>query len=269
MHSSSPPEPEGSLPRPEGAAPEGAAPEGAAPEGAAPEASWRRGWILGITHGAAAFVLALTYGTYAASVGIPAWVALLMSLLVFSGTAQFAFATTLAGGGGFPAAVGSAALINVRFLPMAANATTALRGGPLRRALEAQLTLDVSWAAGQRADGTVDRAIFMPSALVQFPCWLAGTAIGAFFAPDAEVLRATGLDVVFPAFFAMMLAMAVKKRPELRLPVGLCVVVTLAALAFLPSGTALLVGSLPGLLWGAMRKLPPAGGAGRETVVKS
>lgn len=226
------------------------------PPEATPPSKSSSPWGIALTQAVAAFVLALTFGTFASSIGIPPWAACLMSLLVFSGSAQFAFATTIATGGSFASGIGSAVLLNARFIPMAASSVTALRGGRLRRALEAQLTLDVSWASAQRPDGTVDRSIFMTSSLVQFPAWVAGTAVGAYLAPDAETMRMLGLDVVFPAFFAMMLAVAVRNRPELKLPLLLCVFVAGAALAFLPAGTALLAGSIPGLVWGALRSVP-------------
>ena len=81
----------------------------------------------------------MSFGAYAVTHGWPAGLTILMSLVVFSGSAQFAIVTAFAGGGLGPALV-SASLINLRFVPMAAATSTSLRGSRWRRALES-LTL--------------------------------------------------------------------------------------------------------------------------------
>ena len=59
----------------------------------------------------------------------------------------------LAAGGGVASAVSAGLLINARFLPMGLAMAPSLRGGPVRRAVEAQAMIDASWALAQRGDG--------------------------------------------------------------------------------------------------------------------
>ena len=71
---------------------------------------------------------------------------IVMSLLVFSGAAQFAALTVLTAGGGAVAAIAAGMLMNGRWLPMGLAVGPFLRGGPLRRAVESIAIVDSSFA---------------------------------------------------------------------------------------------------------------------------
>lgn len=209
---------------------------------------WRAGARAGITLGLAAASLGVSFGAYATLAGWPPLASILMSATVFSGSAQFAFITALTGGGGLLVGIGAGALMNLRFVPMAAAAARSLKGGPIRRALEGQAVVDGSWVAAQRPDGTTDREFMIGATLVQSPSWVAGTALGAFLTPSVETLYRLGLDVVFPCFFLLLLISALRSRPQ-HLPVALLAAV-IAGLALLavPVGVALLLSAAASLL---------------------
>lgn len=40
---------------------------------------------------------------------------------------------------------------------------------------------------------------------MQYPAWLGGTVLGVVFAPSPAVIETYGLDVIFPAFFLILL----------------------------------------------------------------
>ena len=61
---------------------------------------------------------------------------IVMSLIVFSGAAQFAALTVLTAGGGVVAAVAAGMLMNGRWLPMGLAVGPFLKGRPVRRSLE-------------------------------------------------------------------------------------------------------------------------------------
>jgi 4-azaleucine resistance transporter AzlC len=149
--------------------------------------------LVGVSFGVAAE--ALDWGVVAPVV---------MSVIVFSGSAQFASTGVLAAGGGIGAAVIAATLFNLRFLPLGLLAAPATRGGALRRALEGQAVVDASVIIGMR-DGVMHRGLLLGGTIPQFVGWVGGTAIGAAAGGvvDAEAL---GVDVVFPAFFLVLLA---------------------------------------------------------------
>ena len=114
------------------------------------------------------FALGVPFGILAEPV-MGAWAAVVMSILVFGGAAQFASVSALAAGGSVLSAVSAGLLINMRFLPMGLAVAPALRGGRLRRALEAQTMVDASWALASRGDGTFDRELMLGATFPQAP----------------------------------------------------------------------------------------------------
>ena len=176
----------------------------------APERSFRDGARAGLPYAAASTVLALSFGVVATDLGVPALAAVVMSAVVFAGSAQFAAVGILAAGGGVGAATAAAALMNSRFVPMGFALGPSLRGSRVRRALEGQAVVDSSWAMAARGDGRFDRPYLFGHTAVQYFGWVAGTA-GGVVAPDLDA-RALGLDAVFPAFFLTILVAEPRKR---------------------------------------------------------
>ncbi|MFH9400679.1 AzlC family ABC transporter permease [Streptomyces sp. NPDC017638] len=174
-------------------------------EGALSRQRLRAGLRVGLALGTASFLLAVSFGAVTQSQGWAAAGAVLCSMAVFSASAQFALVSTLGAGGGVASAVVAAALVNARFLPMGISASNALRGGRLRRAVEAQAVVDGSWAAAHRGGGRFDRRVLFAASAVQWVLWVAGTALGAVLAPSPRLLTSLGLDVVAPAMFLFLL----------------------------------------------------------------
>ncbi|MEV6930101.1 AzlC family ABC transporter permease [Dactylosporangium sp. NPDC051485] len=199
---------------------------------------WPKGLRVGVGLAAGAFLLAVGFGAFAVTHGWPAWLTITTSAVVFSGSAQFALVTALAGGGGLGPALTSAALMNLRFVPMAAATARFLPGGPLQRAAQGQAVVDGSWVAAQRPGGGLDRQLMFGATLVQWPAWILGTALGALVVPGGAALEATGLDVIFPGFFGLLLFDSLRASPRLA-PAGLLAAAIAATCRFLPSGIAL------------------------------
>ena len=153
----------------------------------------------------AAVVLSVSFGVLAREVGFSALGALVMSAVVFAGSAQFAAISIIATGGGIGAAIGAAALMNARFLPMGIAFAPSLPGRPLLRAAQGQAVVDASWALANLGDGRFDRHFLFGASAVQYVAWLGGTAIGAFGGDALGDPRDLGLDAIFPAFFLALL----------------------------------------------------------------
>jgi 4-azaleucine resistance transporter AzlC len=194
------------------------------------------------------FVLGVTFGALARAHGWGLGAPVVASLAIFSGSAQFALLTVLAGGGAAWTAVASAVLINLRFFPMALSAAPALRGGRTRRAVEAQTVVDGSWVLAHQGEGHFNRGVLFGSALAQWPAWVTGTILGVILAPSSRLLNATGLDVVFPAFFALLLFDEVRRARSARIVAVGAALITAALLLALPAGPALLGGATAALL---------------------
>ena len=193
-------------------------------------------------------VLGVTFGALARAHGWGLGAPVVASLAIFSGSAQFALLTVLAGGGAAWTAVASAALINLRFFPMALSAAPALRGGRTRRAVEAQTVVDGSWVLAHQGEGRFNRGVLFGSALAQWPAWVTGTILGVVLAPSTRLLNATGLEVVFPAFFALLLFDEMRHTRSARIAAAGAAVITAGLLLALPAGPALLGGAAAALL---------------------
>ena len=197
---------------------------------------------------ASTFVLGVTFGALAPAHGWGLGAPVVASLTIFSGSAQFALLTVLGSGAAAWTAVASAALINLRFFPMALSAAPALQGGRIRRAIEAQTVVDGAWVLAHQGEGRFNRGVLFGSALAQWPAWVTGTLVGVVLAPSIGLLNATGLDVVFPAFFALLLFDEMRHSRSARIAAAGGAVITAALLLVLPAGPALLGGAAAALL---------------------
>jgi 4-azaleucine resistance transporter AzlC len=146
----------------------------------------------------------VSFGVAANALGWGVVAPIVMSVIVYSGSAQFASMGVLAAGGGVGTAIAAATLANLRFLPLGLIAAPATRGGRLRRAAEGQAVVDASVLIGLR-DGVMQRGLLFGATIPQFVGWVGGTAIGAAAGGGIDA-EAWGVDVVFPAFFLVLLA---------------------------------------------------------------
>ena len=71
----------------------------------------------GLPYGAASLLLGFSFGVLARPLMGPV-AAIVMSTVVFAGSAQFAALAVLSAGGGAPAAIVAGMLLNLRFVPM-------------------------------------------------------------------------------------------------------------------------------------------------------
>ena len=167
--------------------------------------TFRDGLRAGLPVALAGSVLAMSFGVLAGDVGMPGWTAILMSVIVFAGSAQIAALGIIGAGGTLGAALGAAALMNSRFLPMGVAFAPSLPGGPLKRAAQGQTVVDVSLVIAVDGKGGFDRNLLFGSTLAQYVGWVSGTIVGVLAGPVLGDPKALGLDAIFPAFFLALL----------------------------------------------------------------
>jgi 4-azaleucine resistance transporter AzlC len=191
---------------------------------------YRAGLRAGVVFALPNFVLALSFGVLAGHLGWGAVAPIVASVVVFSGSAQFAIADVLGAGGTAAAAIVAAVLVNARFGVMGVAAASSFRGGRLRRAIEGQATVDASWALASRGPGRFDRELMIGATLPQYLSWVGGTMVGVA-AGDAIDAQALGLDVLFPAFF---LGLLIDELRNGRQHVGAAVIAATVAVVLIP-----------------------------------
>ncbi len=173
--------------------------------------------------------------------------AIVMSAIVYAGSAQFSAVAILAQGGGAGAAIVAAALMNSRFLPMGVALAPSLRGGVVKRALQGQTVVDASWALASRPDGSFDRGLLFGSSAAQYTTWVTGTAIGALWGEGLGNPHDLGLYALFPAFFLGLLLNEARSG-RARGVAALGALLALALVPFAPAGVPVLVASLAALV---------------------
>ncbi|MCW3014152.1 MAG: branched-chain amino acid permease [Solirubrobacterales bacterium] len=215
--------------------------------GTNPAASWRAGLRAGMPFAIASCLLAVSFGVLARQAGFSAVAAIVMSAVVFAGSAQFAAVSILGAGGGIGAAVSAAALMNSRFLPMGIALGPSLPGGPVRRALQGQAVVDASWAMANRGHGRYDRWFLFGSTAVQYVGWLGGTIVGALGGSLLGDPDALGLDAVYPAFFLALLFSELRDRRS-RGVAAAGALIALALVPITPAGVPVLAASAAAII---------------------
>ncbi|HEY6523211.1 MAG TPA: AzlC family ABC transporter permease [Solirubrobacteraceae bacterium] len=190
-------------------------------------------------YGAASLLLGLSFGVLARPLMGPA-ATIVMSTIVFAGSAQFAALAVLSAGGGAAAAIVAGMLLNLRFVPMGIAIAPSLRGGPLSRALRGQAIVDASWALANRGGGRFDIEYLLGSTLAQYPAWVGGTVLGVLAGGLIGNPRSLGLDAIFPAFFLGLLV-AEMRRPQARPVAALGAVIALVLIPLTPAGVPIIV----------------------------
>jgi 4-azaleucine resistance transporter AzlC len=192
-------------------------------------------------------ILAVSFGILAEEAGMSDLEAVIMSAIVFAGSAQFTAISILAQGGGAGAAVAAAALMNSRFLPMSAAVGPSFSGSALKRALKGQAVVDHSWALSSKGDGTFDQHLLLGASAIAYVTWVSGTAAGALWGDVLGDPNALGLDAIFPAFFFGLLLNELRSR-RARGVAALGTALALVLVPFTPPGVPVLVASLAALV---------------------
>jgi predicted branched-subunit amino acid permease len=205
------------------------------------------GFRAGLPFAGAALLLAISFGVLAEPV-IGGAATIVMSTIVFAGSAQFASTAVLAGGGAVATAIAAGILLNARYVPMGIALAPWLRGGRLARAAVGQAMIDYSWAAASKGGGRFDPAFMVGATLPAFPAWVGGTAIGVI-AGDAIGDPATlGLDALFPACFLALLFEGELTGGRTLAAAALGAGIALVLLPLTPAGVPVIAASLGALI---------------------
>jgi 4-azaleucine resistance transporter AzlC len=212
----------------------------------------RRGIRAGLAPALATLVVGISFGVLAQPV-MGALAAIVMSFVVYAGSAQFAAVSTLAAGGGAGASILAGVLMNARYLPMGIAAAPALKGGRLRRAVEGQAVIDASWAIASDGHGRFDRELLIGATLPQALGWWVGTAAGALGGSLLGDPKTLGLDALFPAFFLALLVNELRDGHAV-VAAAIATVLALVLVPHVPAGVPVVAASLAALLGLAVRR---------------
>lgn len=185
-------------------------------------------------------IVAASFGAITVAGGLPLWVPVSMSLLVFAGGAQFAAVGVVLSGGSPVAGVFAGLVLNTRLLPYGFAIADVPGSRWLARLAGAQVLTDESVAFALRP-GTPGqrRAAFWTCGIALFVSWnlavLGGTLAGRVIGDPATF----GLDAAYPTVLLALMLPAVTGRGMWRAVVA-GAAVAVAATPFLPPGLPLL-----------------------------
>jgi predicted branched-subunit amino acid permease len=209
----------------------------------------------------------LSFGATAVAGGLPWWVPIALSLLVFAGGSQIAAVGVVLAGGSPFAAVAAGAVLNTRLFPYGLAVADVVgpsdQSDPVRndaragrtvrrwliRLLGTQVITDESVAfALQQTDSGRRRAAFWTCGLSLFGAWNVAVLLGVLAGSVVRNTNAFGLDATFPA---VLIALALPALAELRTRVsaGTGAVIAVALTPVLPAGLPVLA-ALAGLATG-------------------
>lgn len=201
-------------------------------------------------------IVGVSFGAISVAVGLPLWLPILMSVVVFAGASQFLFVAIIAAGGSPIAAFAAGLLVNARHLPFGLAIGDAIGHGWLRRIVGSQLIIDESTAfALAERDSARRRIAFWGCGIALFICWNIGVIAGAFGGTVISDTDALGMDAAFPAVLLALVMPSLKDRAT-RFAAIVGAVVAVALTPLLPAGLPVLLSliALPLVLIGSRKR---------------
>ncbi|WTE99702.1 AzlC family ABC transporter permease [Streptomyces sp. NBC_01614] len=193
-------------------------------------------------------VVGVSFGAIAVAGGLPVWVPVVMSLIVYAGSAQFSAVGVLLAGGGPFAAAATGLLLNTRTAAFSLAVTDILGRGRLARLLGAHLVSDetVAFTLAQ-PDPVRRRVAFWVNGLGLFVAWNIGVLAGALAGSALGDTARYGLDAAFPAVLVALVLPTLRRDSAVRRAALLGAALALAAVPVVPAGVPVLL-ALAGLV---------------------
>lgn len=215
----------------------------------------REGMLMSLPFGASSIVYGLIFGLLASEAGLRLAEAVIMSALVFSGTAQMAALQMFDGATGLLPIFATVLVVNARYILQGAALRPWFRDLPAAQSSGTLMFLvDGSFAVAMReyAKGRRDAGLLLGSELLSYATWVVATGFGFWFGKLIGDPKRYGLDFILVAFCATAAALMWKGPRDLSLLIaaGLAAAVTdkLAGGAW-----AVVAAGLAGVLVGALR----------------
>lgn len=196
----------------------------------------------------------IVYGVAVADAGVGVLTGMLGSLAIFAGASQLSLLELHTDGAAWVVAVGTALVINARFVLYSAALAPAFSDFPSRwRYPLPHLMTDQAAALSvvefeTERDPVARRWFYFGAASTLFTFWQVGTLVGIL--GGAQVPDGLQLGFIIPLMFTAVAVPAIRNRPAV-IAAAVSVVVAIVA-SPLPAGTNILLGALAGVSVGAL-----------------
>lgn len=209
-------------------------------------AGFWHGVKLTLPYSISALPFGVAFGAAAAGAAMPPGEAVLMSALVFAGSAQFAVLSLWGAPLPILAITLTTLLVNARHIVMGAALQPFFAGLPRRWVmLLASGMTDGGWAITLQEvmRGKRDLGILAGTIVMQWPVWVGGTLLGALIGSSGIDPKRWGLDVLIAGVFATSVIGLYRGRGDV-LPWLAAVAGTAAAILWLPGNWYILIGGV-------------------------
>lgn len=180
--------------------------------------------------------IAIAFGLVAKSAGIPNYVSVMMSLLIFAGASQFVGVNLMTLGTASWVIVMTTFILNLRHFLMTASISRRIETGTskgLMALLAGGITDETFTVASLRREGQLSPAFILSLNFISFAAWNAGTWVGLFLASGLPESIKNSMGIALYAMFIGLLVPSMKKsRPVL--VIALMAVAIHALLQWLP-----------------------------------
>ena len=208
--------------------------------------------------------IGISFGIVAAAAGMSVWMATLMSLIVYAGSAQFILVSLLAIGTPMISIALSVFLVNSRMILMSMTTANFFKKNSLfENILLGSLITDESFALSMNklnfTNGKLDFKWFNTVNLMAYLVWAVSTMVGAMLGKVISDPQKLGLDFALVAMFIGLLYLQLISDKSIKLKVQLIVVAAMLPLVyfgliFISSDLLILVVTLVGCTLGVILK---------------
>lgn len=203
----------------------------------------------------------ISFGALAVASGFDVWQTCVLSLVMFTGGSQFAFAGVIGAGGlaAAPAAIASALLLGVRNVAYGIRMSPVIGRRALTRAAAAHFTIDESTAVSlaQRSPGA-RRVGFWITGIGIYVGWNLSTLLGALLGDVLGDPKTYGLDAAAAAAFLALLWPRLRRRQAIAVGIAAAAVATALTPVLIP-GLPVLVAALVAIAVGWFDWFAPKG----------
>jgi len=184
--------------------------------------------------------LGAAFGILAAEIGIPAWGALLMSLIIYAGAGQFLAIALLAGGAGLTEVAVATLMLNSRHLFYGLSLLRRFQGAGWRKPYLIFALTDETYSllTAHGGDGGLDHAQAFRISLLNHLWWVLGSMAGVL-ASTTLTFDSRGIEFALTALF-IVLTLEQARRLRQWLPFAIALATGVTAMLLLPERHLLL-----------------------------
>jgi 4-azaleucine resistance transporter AzlC len=174
--------------------------------------AWTEGVRAGLPIAVGYIPIAIAFGLLAKSSGLPNYISVLMSLLIFAGASQFVGANLLALGTAYGEILLTTFILNLRHFLMTASLSQRLRQttSGWRALLAFGITDETFTVAALRKERKLEKGFLLGLNLTAFASWNAGTWVGVFLATGLPPSLQASMGIALYAMFIGLLIPSVR-----------------------------------------------------------